>query len=163
MNATSLRWPFLLVLGIVVCSGVAVAAEDWRGGGPEGGWVTRLARPYGPHGPIFASTYGGGLWRSGDGGNTWEETSSNARDALVWNLTLGEEGTLYAATEDRGMLRLDPGAFDFWLAANAGLNEPADPLVYAIATHPGDPLRISAASSNGVYTSRSRGNSGPTR
>lgn len=149
---------FLAAIAGVTPAMRAVAQEDvWRGGGPEGGWVIHLSQPYGPGGAIFAGTYGGGLLRSDDGGATWVETSSNARDALVWDVALGEEGTLYAASEDRGVLRLDTGAGDFWFDANTGLNDPFQPFGYGVEIHPGDPSRVSASTSSGVRSSRNRG------
>lgn len=155
------RVMFLALCSFFLPSFVSAQGEPWRGGGPEGGWVIHLSRPAGLGGAIFAGTYAGGLYRSDDQGLTWVEASSNVRDAVVGDVALGGDGTLYAASEDRGLLRLDVGAGDFWLEANAGLNDPILPFVYGVETHAGDPQRVSASTSTGARTSRTRGNLWP--
>ena len=101
-------------------------AQGWNSNGPDIGWVTVLARPLGPSGPIFAGTYGGGIFRSDDGGQSWLDLSNNVPDAVVWDIEVGLDavGSLYLATEDRGVLRT--GLLGgFWSAANTGLKRPA--------------------------------------
>jgi photosystem II stability/assembly factor-like uncharacterized protein len=137
-------------------------AQGWSSNGPDIGWVTVLARPLGPRGPIFAGTYGGGVFRSDDGGQTWLDLSNNVPDAVVWDIEVGLDpvGSLYLATEDRGVLR--SGLLGgFWSAANTGLNDPFLPAVWALAVQPDDPLTITAATSSGMATSHTRGSSWP--
>lgn len=153
----------ILLLGLLLMGASAGAGVNgWTGGGPEGGWILHLSRPDGPGGPIYAGSYAGGLWKSLDGGATWAEATENARDVIVRDVERGVDvqGSLYVATEDRGLLRTTAqgGFFD---EVNAGLGVNATPAVYAVAQHVDQPLRITAATGVGIFTSRDRGNAWP--
>lgn len=148
----------LLVLAVLCPPTPSTAAEGWTGGGPELGWVTTFLRPAGPAGPLYAGTYGGGIWRSDDGGATWTPATASAGDAVVWDLEAGDDvrSSLYAATEDRGVLRSEDGGTR-WSPVNAGLGDFGTPLVFDVETFPLDPQRLAAATSSGVFVSRTRG------
>ncbi len=158
---------WLCGLALLVCtgSGTRVGAAEtthWVGGGPDLAWVTHLARPFGPDGALYAGTFGGGLWSSDDGGGHWTEATSNAPDVTVRDIELGVDvqRSLYLATDERGVLRA-PGGSLFFTEVNTGLNAVFLPRIDAIEIHPDQPLRISAGTSGGVFTSRDRGNSWP--
>jgi len=144
-----------LVIALVFV-GTSAHAASWHGGGPDLGWVTSFLRPVGPEGPLYAGTYGGGIWKSADGGITWVEASEGARDASVWDLAAGNDlfTTLYAATEDRGILR-STGFSDTWREVNRGLENPTS--AFAVDTFPLDPSRIVAGTARGAVASFNRG------
>jgi photosystem II stability/assembly factor-like uncharacterized protein len=81
---------------------------------------------------------------------------------VVRDLEFGPDGfnSLYAATEDRGLLRARFGE-RIWTPVNTGLNNPFLPVVPAVAVHPGLPNLISVATERGLFTSRDRGNTYP--
>ena len=143
-----------VLVAFLVLASPAVA--QWEGGGPDGGWITRFSRPLGPQGPLFAGTYGGGIWRSADQGATWTEAVTGTNDAQVWDFAVGDDAnlSLYAATEDRGILRSERGSA-VWFPVNTGLGTME---AYAIETFPDDPLRIVAGTERGALASNSRGN-----
>ncbi len=149
---------FRVVLAVTCAAAPSVAAGGWTGGGPELGWVTTLLRPVGPAGPLYAGTYGGGIWRSDDGGLTWSPATATAGDAVVWDLEASGDvrSTLYAATEDRGVLRNEGGSTR-WSTVNAGLGDFGTPLVHDVETFPQDPRRVAAGTTAGVFVSRTRG------
>jgi FlgD Ig-like domain len=151
-----------LALLLVVQSAPAAAGPQWESGGPDGGWVTALLLPFGPGGPLYAGTYGGGVWESRDGGFSWGSVMTERGDAVVRDLEFGDDGlnSLYAATEDRGLLRARIGE-RIWTAVNTGLNNPFLPVIPAVAVHPGLPNLISVATERGLFTSRDRGNTYP--
>ncbi|HKK70675.1 MAG TPA: FlgD immunoglobulin-like domain containing protein [Candidatus Krumholzibacteria bacterium] len=147
-----------LVLVAVFAACPATAADTWTGGGPDLAWVTTYLRPTGPGGPLYAGTYGGGIWRSDDDGATWREATETVGDAVVWDLAASGDirSSLYAATEDRGVLRNEDGG-SRWSAVNAGLADSGLPLVFDVETFPFDPRRIVAGTSLGTFVSRTRG------
>ena len=120
--------------------------------------MTTYLRPTGPGGPLYAGTYGGGIWRSDDDGATWREATETVGDAVVWDLAASGDirSSLYAATEDRGVLRNEDGG-SRWSAVNAGLADSGLPLVFDVETFPFDPRRIVAGTSLGTFVSRTRG------
>lgn len=134
-------------------------AEPWQGGGPEIAWVTSLLQPLGADGPLWAGTYGGGVWRYDAGAGIWREYQTNIRDAVVRDLVRGHDvdQSLYAGTEDRGVLRSE-GFSSLWIEANTGLSDPLDRAVFALDTYPLDPNRIVAGTGSGARASSSRGN-----
>ena len=148
----------ILAFFVLLTAATPAAATSWEGGGPELGWVTALLRPFGPDGPLYAGTYGGGIWRSDDDGARWSEATDDARDAVVWNLAIGDDAnrSLYAATEDRDLLRSENFS-SRWSLANTGLDAPLLPGVFDVAVFPEEPTRIAAATGSGARISRTRG------
>ncbi len=118
--------------------------------------------PFDPSGPIYLGSWGGGVWASEDGGANWVSVMSDRGDVTVRDLEFGPDilNTLYASTEERGLLRA-PFGQRIWTPVNAGLSYPSLPVVTAVGVHPGHPELISVGTSNGIFTSRDRGNSYP--
>lgn len=156
-----IRFARLVPLLLLLCSSVAGAAT-WEGGGPEGGWIRELFAPTGPTGPIYAGTYGGGLWITLDDGQSWSPATDGFGDAVVVDMDAAADalGTLYAASEDQGVLR---GRFAslVWSRVNTGINDPDLPIVTAVAAHPDPATMVTVSTSRGIFTSRDRGNSWP--
>jgi hypothetical protein len=135
------------------------SAGDWSGGGPEIGWIYTLMEA--SDGTLYAGTWGGGVFRSFDGGDQWEEATTNAPDAVVLDLLEGNDParTLYAATADRALLRKEPTT-DFWTRLGRYPNGD-QPSGESIERFPTRDFRIAFGTDDGVYMSNDRGNSWP--
>ncbi len=94
----------------------AVGAVEWQGSGPYLGTVNDLAVD--PRAPdtVYASTTGGAVWRSSDGGRTWALASTKTARGLAWMVVDPSDsnvlwGAYSASGEDAGLLRsVDRGA-----------------------------------------------------
>jgi photosystem II stability/assembly factor-like uncharacterized protein len=70
-----------------------------------------------PHEParLYCGTSGAGLWRSGDGGRTWEQVGTGIDHpaitavAVHWTAGAGKRGVIYAGTEPTAVFRSDDG------------------------------------------------------
>ncbi len=148
---------------LVAMAAVPVQARTWYGGGPAGGWITDLLRPTGPTGFVYAATWFGGVFRSGDNGATWQDFTGDLDGVLVWDLAFAFDGTsspaVFAATEDRGVFRAFAG--QPWEAVNRGISTPDPVPARALQIHPHDIDVVTVATSNGIYTSNNGGTDWP--
>ena len=89
----------------------------------------------------------GGLWRSDDGGEDWEELRSRDADArAVTGLVFDEHrGRIWASTGGQGMLRSDTEG-ESWLQVNGGLDA-ASPTTASLS----GPDRFVVGSNSGLY------------
>jgi uncharacterized protein (TIGR03437 family) len=101
---------------------------------------------------IYATTRTQGVFRSLDGGRTWQEIN-NGLTSLTMGRTArvtidpGNSRTLYVGSEAGGVFKsLDGG--DHWFAVNAGLG---DLSVYGLAMDPENASVLYACGPNGVY------------
>jgi len=104
------------VTGIAVMAAMAtvlmigqVSAQNgrWVTHGPEGGYVTAIVvDPIIPH-SVYAATCGGGVYRSTDGGNTWQPSSTGLGEACVLSLAGDplDPRVLYAGTSHSSAYR----------------------------------------------------------
>ncbi len=116
MTTHALRRILLLVLILAV----PAHGATWQPLGPDGGRVPALvADPLDPD-VVYAGTFGGGLFRSTDGGRSWEGWSQGVTDLYVLSLAAGPDGTLYAGTFGGGVFRREPGEGS-WEPANGAL------------------------------------------
>lgn len=82
--------------------------------------VKALARS--ASGILFAATYGGGVFKTSDGGTTWDAcNTANLTNLNVVSLTIDANGKLYAGTE-AGVFTSTNGCAS-WTAMNTGLPE----------------------------------------
>jgi hypothetical protein len=73
---------------------------------------------------LYAATYGNGLYRTTDGGTSWEPAGTGIRSVFLAAVALspGQSSTLYAGTLGAGVFgSTDSGAT--WSSASAGINE----------------------------------------
>ncbi|MBF0495694.1 MAG: hypothetical protein HQK58_03830 [Deltaproteobacteria bacterium] len=49
---------------------------------------------------VYAGTYGGGVFKTTDGGNSWANTKSGMTNTIVRALAVKPAGTVYAGTHD---------------------------------------------------------------
>lgn len=90
-----------------------------------------------------------GLWRSGDGGEHWEERNRGFIGSEVVDIVRAADGTLYAGTYSLGMFRSADGGRS-WTFASYRLE---NPYVMLIAAHPTDPRTLFVTTNGGVYAS----------
>jgi photosystem II stability/assembly factor-like uncharacterized protein len=146
-------------LCLVLVGAVSAGAGEWSGGGPEIGWVRTLLET--SDGTLYAGTWGGGIFRSADGGRHWIEATSNATDTVVLDLAEGIDSrrSLYAATLDRSLLRKEQDS-DFWSQLGR-YPIGAPPAGISVEIFPFRDSRIAFGSDVGVFVSSDRGNSWP--
>jgi hypothetical protein len=113
-------FPRLYILVTLLCVGTRFVMGQWiQTNGPGGTWITDIALR---GSDLLVATYGAGIFRSSDGGNSWDSLNTGLTNQYV--KCLGIVGTnLYAGTEgiiNGGIFRsTDDGAH--WAAVNAGL------------------------------------------
>jgi hypothetical protein len=71
--------------------------------GPLGGWVTALIQN--AAGQLVAATYGGGVFRSTDNGNTWMRINAGLLSPFIQSLAVNTSGQLFAGTNGGGVFR----------------------------------------------------------
>lgn len=111
-------------IGIFICAltvvAVSVTRELFAGKGPFEGQVESLAID--PNNPqtIYAGTYGGGVFKTIDGGASWLQTSLTNRRVRVVAMDPNNSNVLYAGTRFGGIFKsLDAGGS--WSQMNEGL------------------------------------------
>ncbi len=141
----------MLVLGglLMLYSSRDVSANHvvMQGGPFLGVVVAIVADPVDPHN-LFLASYGGGVFRSRDGGRSWKAASAGLPDRQVFALAIDPRAsqTIYAGT-DRGVFRsTDSGAS--WAQLSPALKERN---IRALAFDPGTPDKIYAATDQGVF------------
>src|SRR3990172_5395225 len=133
----------VLPLATAVPQGLPLSA------GPYGGYVQRLARD--SSGRVYAATFMGGIYRTTNDGDIWEDLYNDTLLIDVRTLAIGSGGTIYAGL-DPGFLRsTDDGAS--WQKLNNLLNTRS---VVSILILPGGTL-LAGTISNGVYRSTDNG------
>ncbi len=118
---------------------------------------------------LFVALFGSGIYRSADGGATWQPTSIGLSDLAVHQLAVSpdfeRDRTVYAVGARRGLFRSTDGGLT-WLELADGyldrLSGDTYPALSALALSPafardGRLLISRAASSGGTYLSRDRG------
>jgi photosystem II stability/assembly factor-like uncharacterized protein len=140
-------------------------AANLKSIGPFGGSVTALAIDPLNRNIIFAGTYGGGVYKSTDYGNSWTHVSSGLSNSYVLSLVIDPRNPdiVYAGTSQSGVFKTMDGG-QSWRISSTGLNE--IPIVYALAIDRKNPITIYAGTrkggtlgGGGVYKSTDGGQS----
>jgi photosystem II stability/assembly factor-like uncharacterized protein len=111
--------------------------------GPDGGGVTSvLLNPKNPQ-IAYAGTWGAGVFKSLDGGKTWESASIGLENLYVQSMVIDpvHPEIIYAGTYRSGVYKTINGGTT-WVYAGKGLN--TDAIVYALAIDPITPTIIYA-------------------
>src|SRR5437764_9797023 len=117
-----------------------VGASAWTSLGPPGGDVSDAAASTVDANIVLAGlapggSFGGTLYRSSDGGNTWSEVL--ALDGIsVFDIEFASAGTAYLGTQDSIRKSTDGGLS--WVTLNLGIG--ANDQVFDVAIDPSDPL-----------------------
>jgi photosystem II stability/assembly factor-like uncharacterized protein len=122
-RATRVLGCCILLLG---CSAVTQAADIWTpAAGPTGGAVVEMAST---DLAMFVATWGGGVWRSFDEGDTWSPVGSTlpAGTEVLDVAAVGNH--VFAALHDGGVYRSDDDG-DTWVDVSAGLPGEANQLI----------------------------------
>ena len=136
----------LVCLLLTVTGGPAGAESTWRAIGPNGGVIRALATN--PTTPTTLYAGAGGVFKSPDGGATWQANSSGQPSSLPVNaiaINPGSPTTLYAWTSGAGVFKSVNGGTT-WEANNNGLTSTR---VTALAINPVTPTTLYAATDGG--------------
>ena len=101
---------------------------------------------------IYAATFGGGAFKSTNGGGTWFDINNGLSDSYLYAITIDPSttDTIYAATMNDGIFKSIDGGSS-WSAANTGLTYDS---TRALVIDPVTPTTIYAGTFNGwVYKS----------
>lgn len=128
------------------------AAAQWVALGPEGGAVTSLAASPTQPGRVYAGLTYGGVFRSADGGGSWEPARGGLQ-TLVWDLAVdpADPEVVYAGTSNGVWVTRNGGAD--WEQKNRGLTRRNVFLVQELAVAPSSPGTVYAGSSFGLWKS----------
>ncbi len=112
------------------------------GGGPEGGLINSLAVDPTNSAIIYAATDSGGVFKSVDGGDSWNAANSGLTDPNVDVLAIAPSSpeTIYAGTDGGGVFKSVNGGQD-WVPINDDLSWRH---IHALAVHPDDPAILYA-------------------
>lgn len=109
--------------------------------GPEGGKIVSLATdPIHPD-TLYAGTWGGGVFKTTNGGVNWYPVNSGLGNSFIYSLAVNplHPDMLYAGTY-RGKLYKSLNGGQSWFYSSAGIQEGA--IVYAIVIDPLNPNQV---------------------
>ena len=106
--------------------------------GPTGGEITALVIDPLDSQIIYAGTFGGGIYKSIDGGKTWQDSSRGLIDLYIQSMAIDPKhpDTVYAGMYRFGVYKSTNGGLS-WSATGPGLN--AYPIVYDVQVDPQNP------------------------
>lgn len=106
--------------------------------GPDGGTILALAiDPQNPHN-IYAATWGAGVFKSADGGFSWQPASQGLGNLYIYSIAINPQNpaVLYAGAYKDQMYKSVDGA-QTWFPSNTGIQPEA--VIYSIAIDPNTP------------------------
>ncbi len=118
-------------------------------GGPYGGAVRTLAVD--SSGKIYAGTIGGGIFRSDDVGENWQNVSNNLPNDSIIALTANSIGEIFAGTWGAGIFRSSNFGQE-WVQVNNGLEDTNIYCLLADRNH-----NIFAGTDGGIFRSTNSG------
>lgn len=152
-------------MGVFAVSSVAQPGEgtvEYLTSGMDEADVTTLVAAGGGSDVVYAGTgvtFDAGIFRSADGGNTWENRSAGLTNLDIRSLAVfaGDPDILYVGTADAiddtgengGIWKSTDGGLT-WTDLSAGLNHTDPHIIISIVIHPTDP-DIVYASVQGLY------------
>jgi photosystem II stability/assembly factor-like uncharacterized protein len=135
---------------------------QWEVVGPSTAFALSFAfHPTDPNVVFLGADDGAGIWRSTDGGNTFNLVSAEVPDVSGYALVIDadEPSRVYGGCgSGRGILRSTDGG-DSWVAANQGLDSFDERTVISLAVDPSTPGRVFAATTGGLLRSNDHGQS----
>ena len=113
--------------------------------GPEGGTFTAVVVDPKDSSIIYLGTYGAGVYKSSDGGNSWTQKINGLANPLIQSLAISPQNSaiLYAGTYNSGIYKSTDGG-NSWANANAGVS--GSLIVYDVEVDPSNPANVYFAS-----------------
>ena len=150
MKLSRLALPAALLA--LLSAGSAFAASAWTPFGPSGGSIRSLAIAPGSPGELYAGTYGGGIFKSTDGGATWSSLSPAIRRQTVNAVAIdpSRPQTILVGTYNDGVWKSSDGGSTWKRVLHGGSdvgNQQAP--VSAIVFDPSNPRIVYAATDTG--------------
>ncbi len=104
--------------------------------GPDGGSVECLAIDPTDSSTLYAGTWGNGIYKSFDGGDTWLESSSGLAKAFIYGIVIdpSDADHILASVYKKGIFQ----SFDGGENWSATIGWPYQAVVYSIVFHPDD-------------------------
>ena len=123
-TAVRKRIAFLLISAALFAAPL-VQAQTWKStqGPGQGGMVRTSFVPNSGTGDGWAAIYGGGMYKSSDGGNTWTPINNGLTSKRVWTMQVVSSVTPYrgyVGTLSGGVFKTTDGGAN-WTAVNNGL------------------------------------------
>src|SRR5574341_549286 len=148
-------WPCVLSASLVVLlSAPAAGNHVFMPTGPYGGMVVSIAVSAEEPPILFVAAFGAGIWKSVDGGSTWEQVNRGLITLRVLAVHLPEgRGDWVLAGTDAGVFVSRDGGRS-WAAAPGSI---AQRNVRALAADPAAPGVLYAATDAGVFRSENGG------
>ncbi|MEI6205239.1 MAG: FG-GAP-like repeat-containing protein [Desulfuromonadales bacterium] len=134
------------------------AATTWQSIGPFGGTVYTIAIDRSNPQTLYAGTWGGGVFKSTNGGSSWSAINSGLTKSTINALAIDPSTpqTVYAGTWGGGVFKSTNGGSS-WSAVNSGLTNSN---VSSLALDPSTPQTVYAGTSGGgVFKSTNGGSS----
>ncbi len=136
-----------MLLGI--CFTLSNAQNSWQSIGPNGGYIRCIVKDN--IGRILAGNAYGGIFRTSDAGQNWEQVFNGYRNEDVRSLAVNSNNHLFAGTDGHGLFRsTDDG--DTWQRLNNLIF--TSTVMAILITSSGD---IFAGTFNGLYRSTDNG------
>lgn len=156
IGAAAAALAFFLVMGLRT-ERASAPDRAWTSDGPPGGDVHSLAVDPSTAGRVYLGTASSGLYRSDDGGRSWQRTRPGfpRRDQILESLAVSPTGLLVAGFWDvhgrgGGVGVSSDGGATFAITLD-------DESVRAVAVAPSDPSRFVAGTLSGVFLSADAG------
>ena len=117
--------------------------NDVKSIGPDGGHIVSIAIDPNNASVIYAGTWGAGIYKSMDGGQSWTLMNSGLGNYYVNTVVIDptNTSTIYAGTQTDGVYKSTNGG-GAWASTGPGLNQ--DAIVYTIAIDPSTPTTLYA-------------------
>jgi len=103
----SLAFLSIIILSFNPFSLVSAGSNEWTSLGPEGGRIFTLAIDLSTPTTVYAGTLYGGVYKSNDGGESWEQKTNGLGQQIVYTIAINpiSSQTLYVGTEENGVFK----------------------------------------------------------
>jgi len=145
--------PLALTISLLLMSAPAMSATWQQLGGPEAGDISELLVDPSNDRTIYAGTFGGGVYKSTNGGDSWSAVNSGLAHTNVWALAISPSSnqTLYAGTCPGGLFKSTNGG-DSWSAVSQ-----VETCIESVAVDPSTSDNVYVIGSTGVFKSTNGG------
>ena len=153
-------------------AGINSASWTALGPGNIGGRIRTLATVPGSPSTLFAGSIGGGIWKTTDGGTSWNPVTSFGATLSVSSIVVNplDSGVMYAGTGEgfyngdairgAGVYKTSNGGSSWYRLTAASPAASADwYYVNRLSIHPTNPLILLAATDGGIYRTTNGGTS----